>query len=72
MEYVYGYGHLFIVHASVWISFAVANEVRLKGLPETWGQLRGWLSMAGLLGILMGILTSHAHGHYMSYLKGLI
>lgn len=63
------YLHLVVVHATAWFSLAMANEVRLRGLPETGRQLLGWLGVATVLGVIMGLVTAHGHSHYLSYLK---
>lgn len=63
--------HLWLVHAPVWMALILAADVHKNGAPQLGG-LPKLIASAGLLGSLMGILTAHAHGHYLAYVKDLI
>lgn len=64
--------HLWLVHAPVWVAALIAMDVHQNGLALSIYGLWEKLFIAGLLGSLMGLLTAHAHGHYLSYIKDLL
>lgn len=62
--------HLFIVHGSIWIALIIAADVHVNGAPAL-DRIPKLLASAAVLGSLMGLLTAHAHGHYLTYLRDL-
>jgi hypothetical protein len=65
---VVNYLHLLIIHASAWVSIIVAADVHKNGAPSLGG-IKALLVKAGVLGLAMGLLTAHAHSHYLQYLQ---
>jgi hypothetical protein len=62
--------HLFIVHAALATALVVACDVHVNGAP-TLSRIPGLLTSSAVLGGLVGLLTAHAHSHYLNYIGGI-
>jgi hypothetical protein len=69
---IFAYLHLFILHASIWTALLIMIDAHENGLPWTLGSILDMLRSAAILGSVVGILTAHAHGHYLAYIKDVL
>lgn len=61
--------HLYVVHVSVWISFIVGAEIYKRGGPRSVKGIFTLVVAATILSLIMGLISSHGHNHYLTYLS---
>lgn len=65
-----GFLHLYLVHVSGWACFLVASDVVKNGLPRIGTNDWTGFLIAVPIALVMGLISSHAHSHYLTYLVG--
>jgi hypothetical protein len=65
------YFHMLLVHAPIAMALIVAADVHQHGAPPI-DHIPGLLTSSGLLGVVVGLFTAHAHVHYLSYIKDIL
>jgi hypothetical protein len=64
MDYLIHWGHLYVVHFGVWMTFMFAAAIYLNGIPNLQ-KLPAMLKSAVIIAAIMSIFSSHSH-HYMT------
>jgi cell division protein FtsL len=62
--YLISWGHLYVVHFGVWMTFTFAATIYKKGLPDL-KNLPALLKTAVVISAILSIFSSHSH-HYMT------
>lgn len=66
MNYLESWAHLFIIHIGIWFSTILMLELYSRGIPkDVFSQLK----TVFVLALLMSLVSSHSHAHYLQYLK---
>lgn len=60
MQYIYEWGHLYLMHFGAWISFAIGASVIKDGIPKL-EDIPMMLLSSAVLGSIVAIFSSHAH-----------
>lgn len=66
--YLIQWFHLYIIHFSAWITFAIGAHVVKNGVPILQKSMNILLSSIFLASIV-ALFSSHAHNHYLQFLK---